>query len=48
VGAFALQPGFVYVVTLPEGAPAPEGRITARVPVPGGTTFVVNAPALLG
>ena len=48
VGGFALQPGFIYVVTLPDGAAAPGGRITARTPVPGGTTFTVEAPALLG
>ena len=48
VGGFALQPGFNYVVTLPEGAPEPDGEITERVPVPGGTTFVVEAPALMG
>ncbi|GAB5534936.1 MAG: N(4)-(beta-N-acetylglucosaminyl)-L-asparaginase [Rubricoccaceae bacterium] len=48
VGGFALQPGFNYVVTLPDGAPEPDGEITERVPVPGGTTFVVEAPALMG
>ena len=48
VGGFALQPGFNYVVTLPDGADAPEGDVTQRVPVPGGTTYVVEAPALLG
>ena len=47
VGGFALQPGFNYVVTLPDGAPAPGGEVTQRVPVPGGTTFVVEAPSLL-
>ena len=48
VGAFSLQPGFNYVVTLPDGAAAPDGDVTARVAVPGGTTYVVEAPALLG
>ncbi|MEL6616564.1 MAG: N(4)-(beta-N-acetylglucosaminyl)-L-asparaginase [Bacteroidota bacterium] len=47
VGGFALQPGFNYVVTLPDGAAEPDGEITQRVPVPGGTTYVVEAPALL-
>ena len=48
VGGFALQPGFNYVVTLPDGTAAPEGEVTQRVAVPGGTTYVVEAPALLG
>lgn len=48
VGGFALQPGFNYVVTLASGEAEPEGEITERVSVPGGTTFVVEAPALLG
>ena len=48
VGGFALQPGFNYVVTLPDGADAPEGEVTQRVAVASGTTYVVEAPALLG
>ena len=48
VGGFALQPGFVFVATLPEGAPEPEGRITARTPVVGGVTYTVEAEALMG
>ncbi|OZC04274.1 N(4)-(beta-N-acetylglucosaminyl)-L-asparaginase [Rubricoccus marinus] len=47
-GAWALQPGFVYVVTLPEGAPEPAGGIRARTPVVGGVTYTIEAPALLG
>ena len=49
-GGFALQPGFNYVVTLPDGTPEPDrsGSITARVAAPGGTTYLIEAPALLG
>ena len=47
VGGFALQPGFVFVATLPDGAPEPEGRIADRTPVEGGTTYTVEAEALL-
>ena len=47
LGAFALQPGFTYVVSLPDGAAPPDGRVTARTAVPGGTTFLVEAEALL-
>ncbi|NNF59645.1 MAG: N(4)-(beta-N-acetylglucosaminyl)-L-asparaginase [Rhodothermaceae bacterium] len=49
-GGFALQPGFNYVVTLPSGAPEPavDGTLTDRLSVPGGTTYVIEAPALLG
>lgn len=48
IGAFSLQPGFNFVVTLPDGAPEPSGVITERLSVPGGTTYVVEAPSLLG
>lgn len=47
VGGFALQPGFVYVAALPEGAPEPEGAVTNRQPVAGGTLYTVEAAALL-
>ena len=47
VGGFALQPGFNYVVTLASGEPSPRARSPSAWHVPGGTTFVVEAPALL-
>lgn len=46
-GGYALQPGFNYVVALPEGTPEPEGDITERVSVPEGMIYVVEAKALL-
>ena len=46
VGAFALQPGFQYVVTWPDGAAPPDGDVVARTAVPGGTTYLVEAPSL--
>ena len=45
VGLFALQRGFNVALTLP-GSPATPGvagTVTARIAVPGGTTFVVEA-----
>ena len=47
VGGFALQPGFVFVVTLPDDTPEPEGVITNRQPVDGGMTYTVEAASLL-
>lgn len=48
VGGFALQKGFNYVVTVPEGAAMPlvEGAVSQRVAVPGGVTYLVEAPSL--
>lgn len=50
VGGFALQPGFNFVVTVPDGTPAPvvEGTVTRREAVPGGVTYLVEAPSLAG
>ena len=48
VGAMGLQPGFVYVVTRPDGAREVQpGRVVARTPVPGGVTLTVEAPSVL-
>lgn len=50
VGGFALQPGFRYVVTVADGVPAPivAGHIVRQTDTPGGTTYLIDAPALLG
>ena len=49
VGAFGLQPGFVYVVARPGSDPAPdaEGTVTNRQPIDGGVLFTVEAPSVL-
>ena len=49
VGGYALQRGFQYVVTVPDGAARPfvAGTIARETPVPGGVTYLVEAPSLL-
>ncbi len=48
VGISALLPGFNVAVTVTGSPAAPPvaGVVTARIAVPGGTTFIVEAPAL--
>ena len=50
VGAAGLQPGFNYVVTRPGAAPAADatGEVTAREPVEGGVTFLIESPSVRG
>ncbi|MBE2186927.1 MAG: N(4)-(beta-N-acetylglucosaminyl)-L-asparaginase [Rhodothermales bacterium] len=50
VGGFALQPGFRYVVTVTVGAARPfeAGHVVREVTANGSTTYLVDAPALLG
>ena len=48
VGGFALQRGFQFTVTVPDGTPMPAlaGTVVSQSSVPGGTSYLVEAPFL--